>query len=474
MTRLTLQVAVGATVTRFAASQTTYSANAIQATTTCGEYFDRGGFCIESALVQNDRALVCPSSTSGCTRSYCCNDMPAKNTAPYGTTTPDTCTAVEGSGANKKPWYETYTCPSEYMVKRQTAVNCGKISANADSSTEGKMICKLSDCCQLKNNKKTCQTYFTTNVCPSLESREGNGKVCAGAVCLQSDCCYKAARNCNKGFFDLGKSCDPTFYTPTTILTSPCSLHDCSNAECCKEKVGIGKCSKWWSAPNYCGTVNADLTVRKLASTLCPLAACTESDCCKTGPTCSGFAASGCTGQTVLNQDLTTTCKGTPCTAAECCVTGTQCGALACPVGQIAKTGVSKFRCKTNPCTYAECCEPAPTSKPKISGDCASFKDADCTGKDTKDRKYTTSLGKIQKCAATGCTKATCCAVEEDATCFPGEAEVPVADGSLTTLASIGPNTHLVGLDGPEPVIGMLHLHSEVLTTAMYATSTSV
>merc|ERR1712176_949682 len=128
--------------------------------------------------------------------------------------------------------------------------------------------------------------------------------------------------------------------------------------------------------------------------------------------------------------------------------------------------------CASSVCTPKECCVAEAVPKPKAAT-CAAFKDTDCTGKDSKDRKYTTSLGKLQKCAATGCTKATCCAVEEDATCFPGEAEVVVADGSLVAVAEIEPSMDVLAEANMEPVIGMLHLHSEAPSIVVHPTSIS-
>merc|ERR1712146_195762 len=104
---------------------------------------------------------------------------------------------------------------------------------------------------------------------------------------------------------------------------------------------------------------------------------------------------------------------------------------------------------------------------------CETFTSEQCTGTDKKNRKYTVSLGKNQKCTAT-CDKATCCAVEAEATCFPGEAEVSTEGGSSMVMTELQSDT--VVLVGPhtEAVIGMLHLHSESTSTAVRATATSV
>merc|ERR1712060_449966 len=121
--------------------------------------------------------------------------------------------------------------------------------------------------------------------------------------------------------------------------------------------------------------------------------------------------------------------------------------------GQTLTTGAATLKCTDGKCTTAECC--IAVGKSKVAT-CAAFTDEDCTGKDSKDRKYTT-----------------CCAVEEDATCFPGEAEVSVADGSLVTLAEIEPSMEVLAEANMEPVIGMLHLHSEVHSIVVHPTSTS-
>merc|ERR1712060_298577 len=154
----------------------------------------------------------------------------------------------------------------------------------------------------------------------------------------------------------------------------------------------------------------------------------------------------------------------------ECCVSRGECAAAECPVGQTLVTGHATVKCATSVCTSTECCSGGPAAK---VGNCAVFKDTDCTGNDSKNRKYTTSLGKSQTCGATGCSKATCCAVEEDATCFPGESEVSVADGSLMTLAEIEPSIEVLAEANMEPVIGILHLHSEAQSTVVHPTSTS-
>merc|ERR1712226_1650044 len=115
-------------------------------------------------------------------------------------------------------------------------------------------------------------------------------------------------------------------------------MYECTELDCCKEKVGIGQCTTWWNAGNQCGSVDKALEFRKSSVTKprCPTTSCSEADCCVAAPTCDGFT--GCLSGTVLTH-VTTTCKSSACVAKECCVARGVCAAAECPVGETLVTG---------------------------------------------------------------------------------------------------------------------------------------
>merc|ERR1712107_720786 len=90
-----------------------------------------------------------------------------------------------------------------------------------------------------------------------------------------------------------------------------------------------------------------------------------------------------------------------------------------------------------------------------------------CTGDLSKNK------GKDVKCTgmADTCDSATCC-MEEDS-CFPGEAEVSVRDRSGVRVDEIELGMTVFAESGFEPIIGMMHVHSEIVPTFTHATTAS-
>lgn len=493
-----------------------YSASTIYGTTTCGEYFSQGGFCPVNIAVKKSESTSCPSAGRdpiGCRRTDCCTN----GADPWGATpslqetnqgvqaavapTPgppaaakrlSTCGDLKGENlATKVTFWSKASCIAMEQTQRADDTPCGSYSNDVTAAplTEtkilagsyGAMVCTNYDCCQFDPSIRNCAHWFKSNMCAG-ESPEGDLKSCRATTCTKDKCCYKAARTCNVGFFPTQK-CDLTYYYDRPS-SQTCSSYDCTVADCCKIKPNIGKCTTWWDANNDCGDNDAKLKYRKKASTRCPTYQCKETDCCDAGKTCAGYT--GCELPKVLTHLTSTPCKNGVCDTATCCVTRAQCGATDCISPAVVKDDAksSAFRCAATPCTTEECCHtppgatpappatPSPTTVgPKSKGvTCDTFKD--CTGKDTKGRKYTTSVGKAVKCLGS-CDKETCCSKEAEATCFPGEAGVIVEDGSLVALAGLELNTALLGEDHVEPVIGVLHSHSDTSATALHSTPVS-
>jgi len=63
--------------------------------------------------------------------------------------------------------------------------------------------------------------------------------------------------------------------------------------------------------------------------------------------------------------------------------------------------------------------------------------------------------------------------VPEDV-CFPGEAEVSVQDQSGVRVDEIEPGMTVFAEGGFGPIIGMLHVRSEIAPTLAHATTASV
>jgi len=118
-------------------------------------------------------------------------------------------------------------------------------------------------------------------------------------------------------------------------------------------------------------------------------------------------------------------------------------------------------------CDEATCCQKRAT--------CTDFKG--CSGKDEHGEKILGNAGEAVLCSglADSCNIATCCVVEpvED-TCFPGEAEVAIQDGHGLRVDDIETGITVFSEGGFEPVIGMLHLHSEASPTLAHVTAVSV
>merc|ERR1712003_467534 len=93
-----------------------------------------------------------------------------------------------------------------------------------------------------------------------------------------------------------------------------------------------------------------------------------------------------------------------------------------------------------------------------------------CEGQNKEGRKYTGSQGDAVDCDPAGCTKTKCCKLADEATCFPGESEVLLENGSAVSMSELESNTALLG----QPVLGLLHLHSDADATSAHATATSV
>jgi len=167
--------------------------------------------------------------------------------------------------------------------------------------------------------------------------------------------------------------------------------------------------------------VNADKKVNKGPNIKCPgdVSTCTQDLCCEQYATCDTFL---CTDDYV--NEPKTLCKGGLATSIQDCDTGT-------------------------------CC--------KAKGTCDGFDG--CKGAVSGNK------GKTTKCSGTAdtCDAATCCYAAED-TCFPGEAEVA---GSGVRMAEIKPGMTVLAEDGMEPILGMLHLHSETVATAVRGTTVS-
>merc|ERR1712107_259089 len=90
-----------------------------------------------------------------------------------------------------------------------------------------------------------------------------------------------------------------------------------------------------------------------------------------------------------------------------------------------------------------------------------------CTGDLSKNK------GKDVDCTglADTCDIATCC-TEEDS-CFPGEAEVSVRDRSVVRVDEIELGMTVFAESGFEPIIGVMHVHSEIVPTFTHATTVS-
>merc|ERR1712176_929786 len=102
---------------------------------------------------------------------------------------------------------------------------------------------------------------------------------------------------------------------------------------------------------------------------------------------------------------------------------------------------------------------------------CASF--TGCEGKDEKGRKYTGTTDGTTPCELAGCTAAKCCKVAEEATCFPGDVDVFVKDGSSVHVSELGSDMAVWGRGIFEPVLGLLHVHADMQSAAAHKMAVS-
>merc|ERR1712176_877108 len=126
-------------------------------------------------------------------------------------------------------------------------------------------------------------------------------------------------------------------------------------------------------------------------------------------------------------------------------------------------------------CDADTCCEAIPVAS------CATFKG--CKGKivDEVTKKEGDEILRPKDPAPscvgdeTTCNIDTCCdLVPDEDSCFPGEAEVSVQDRSSVRVDKLESGTEVLTGGGFEPVVGLLHLHSEVSPTVAQATAVSV
>merc|ERR1711971_1288615 len=159
-----------------------------------------------------------------------------------------------------------------------------------------------------------------------------------------------------------------------------------------------------------------------------------------------------------VNKGHNIKCPGDITTRTEelCCEQYATCDTFLCGVDAINKPTVfckGGLALTIQDCDADTCCAARAT--------CDEFKD--CKGASSGNK------GKLVECAGLldTCDAETCC--EEEDTCFPGEAEVSVQDRSGVRLDAIEPGMSVLAEDGMEPILGMLHLHSETTATLVHA-----
>jgi hypothetical protein len=215
-------------------------------------------------------------------------------------------------------------------------------------------LCATATCAE--NDSECCVRHPTCDVkdlCFDASVVDANGvavsfipkpraEPCASFACTLSECCTCNPTNGNGG------DCSST-YCEASICSTAARVHLVSAAQVC-----VGSSCECSGDVCLCSlySAHANLTINsQLRDTLTTGAACTQSECCVSNPTCSSAT---CAAAGVHRNSFAGFCAGSVCTQSECCEANDTCVTSDCGLGFTRNSKTTP--CTAEMCTYAECC----------------------------------------------------------------------------------------------------------------------